>query len=290
MNDLCTPLQAEAEILENQEYRPWLLRMRLAAPAIAAKIRPGQFVMIRTAWGNDPLLGRPLAVYDVDWDDSGQALSLDVIYQIFGRGTKRLSQMTPGESVRIWGPLGHSFSGNPKAWRIWFVAGGIGYTPFLALAKWWSGGSPFGGENVRLAATPSIKMIYGARSKDLIPPLDDFLDQGIDLQLCTDDGSLGTAGRVTDAMSETWSGLNETSRPDLLVSCGPEPMLAAVAAWAAERNVRCLVSLENQMACGFGACFSCVAPIRQSDGSTDLKRVCLEGPIFDASDVAWGHR
>lgn len=289
MNELCTPSQVDAEILENQEYRPWLFRMRLAAPAIAAKIRPGQFVMIRSAWGNDPLLGRPLAVYDVQRDASGQSESIDVIYQIFGRGTKRLSQMMPGESVRIWGPLGHSFASVPDACRIWFVAGGIGYTPFLALAKWWTGSSPFGGQIGKLDATPSIKMIYGARSRDLIPPLDDFRDEGIDLQLCTDDGSVGFAGRVTDSMSDVWSTLNEDARPDLLVTCGPEPMLAAVAAWAAERNVRCLVSLENQMACGFGACFSCVAPIRQADGSTDLKRVCLEGPIFEAADVAWGH-
>lgn len=290
MNEHCTPLQADAEILENHEYRPWLFRMRLAAPAIASKIHPGQFVMIRSAWGNDPLLGRPLAVYDVDRDAAGQAKSLEVIYQIFGRGTKRLSQMTPGESVRIWGPLGHSFSDVPGARHIWFVAGGIGYTPFLALAKWWMGSSPYGGKTVNQDANPSIKMIYGARSKDLIPPLDDFRDAGVDLQLCTDDGTAGFSGRVTDLMSENWSSLPSESRPDLLVTCGPEPMLAAVSAWASERQVRCLVSLENQMACGFGACFSCVAPIRQADGSTDLKRVCLEGPIFEAADVAWGHR
>ncbi len=290
MNDNFTKMQTDAVILENHEYRPWLFRMRIAAPAIAAKIRPGQFVMIRSAWGNDPLLGRPLAVYDVQRDSADQAVSLDVIYQIFGRGTKRLSQLPIGESVRIWGPLGHSFDEAPGARRVWFIAGGIGYTPFLALAKWWTGRSPFGGITLEPTAGSSIRMIYGARSKSWIPPLDDFRDQGIDVKLCTDDGSVGAAGRVTDLMTDSWANLPATDRPDLIVTCGPEPMLAAVAAWAAERQVRCLVSLENQMACGFGACFSCVAPIRQPDGSTDLKRVCIEGPIFEASDVAWGHR
>lgn len=286
MNDDCQPIQADAPILENHEYRPWLFRMRLGAPEIAARIRPGQFLMIRSAWGNDPLLGRPLAIYDVDWDASGQAVAVDVIYQIFGRGTARLSQMAVGEKVRVWGPLGHPFDSDPGADRIWFVAGGIGYTPFLALAKWWAGASPFGGAYPGIRNAPAISMIYGARTKDWLPPLDEFREEGLPLHLCTEDGSVGSTGRVTDAMTAQWAELPE-ARPELIVACGPEPMLAAVARWSAERNVRCLVSLENQMACGFGACFSCVAPIIQPDGSSDLKRVCLEGPIFDAAKVAW---
>ncbi len=289
MNHDCQPLQADATILENHEYRPWLVRMRLDAAEIAARIRPGQFLMIRSAWGNDPLLGRPLAIYDVTWNASGQAVALDVIYQIFGRGTARLSQMAAGEKVRVWGPLGHPFSPDPGADRIWFVAGGIGYTPFLALAKWWAGHSNFGGDSHSVGNAPDISMIYGARAKDLLPPLDEFGDEGLALHLCTEDGSVGARGRVTDTMTARWAESPE-ARPDLIVACGPEPMLAAVARWSSERHVRCLVSLENQMACGFGACFSCVAPIIQPDGSSDLKRVCLEGPIFDAAKVAWpGH-
>jgi dihydroorotate dehydrogenase electron transfer subunit len=290
MNSECQPIQADALILENQEYRPWLFRLRLAIQEIASAIRPGQFVMIRSAWGNDPLLGRPLALYDLGRDEAGEVTSIDVIYQLFGRGTKRLSQMQPGDKVRVWGPLGHSFSIDPGASRIWFVAGGVGYTPFLALADWWQGKTAFGGSAAGSSpGSLSISMIYGARSKSLLPPLDDFRAAGVELQICTDDGTEGAPGRVTDVMTRRWNDLNTASRPDLIVTCGPEPMLAAVAAWCAERDVRCQVSLENQMACGFGACFSCVAPIRQADGSTDLKRVCLEGPIFDASAVAWGH-
>lgn len=289
MNHDCQPIQADAPILSNYSHRPWLFRMRLAAPEIAARIRPGQFLMIRSAWGNDPLLGRPLAVYDVIRDATGQAVAVEVIYQVFGRGTARLSQMTAGEKVRVWGPLGHPFQADPAGKLVWFVAGGIGYTPFLALAKWWSGSSPFGGESRPGSDAPAISMIYGARSQDWLPPLDEFRDEGLNLVICTDDGSAGMKGRVTDAMTSRWENAGE-NRPGLIVACGPEPMLAAVARWSAGRGVRCLVSLENQMACGFGACFSCVAPIVQADGTTDLKRVCIEGPIFEANRVAWpGH-
>lgn len=289
MIQACSATQTEALILENHEHRPWLFRMRLAAPEIARTIRPGQFVMIRSAWGNDPLLGRPLALYDVADDSSDHPGSFEVIYQIFGRGTKRLSQMSPGDKVRVWGPLGHSFDPDPAAKRIWFVAGGIGYTPFLALAKWWTNRSTYGDAQSPHDESPAISMIYGARSESWLPPLDDFDGAGVDLRICTEDGSVGTIGRVTDFMSEFWTTLVRKDQPELIVACGPEPMLAAVSNWAAERTVRCLVSLENQMACGFGACFSCVAPIRQPDGTADLKRVCLEGPIFDATAVAWGH-
>lgn len=289
MSHDCQPIQADAPILYNQALRPWLFRMRLDSAEISARIRPGQFLMIRSAWGNDPLLGRPLAVYDVEWDSSGRALAVEVIYQVFGRGTARLSQMAAGEKVRVWGPLGHPFQADPAAQSVWFVAGGIGYTPFLALAKWWSGASPFGGAYLPISSAPVISMIYGARSNDWLPPLDEFRDEGLDLAICTDDGSVGMKGRVTDAMTARWEKASQ-NRPDLIVACGPEPMLAAVARWSAHRGVRCLVSLENQMACGFGACFSCVAPIVQDDGTTDLKRVCIEGPIFEAARVAWpGH-
>ena len=134
----------DAGILALKTLTPAIYRLDLAAPEIAETIRPGQFVMIRSATGDDPLLGRPLAVYDVQRDPSGKAASLSVVFQVFGKGTARLSQMRNGDKVRIWGPLGHAFEATPPPGEIWFVAGGIGYTPFLALAKWWNGQERFG--------------------------------------------------------------------------------------------------------------------------------------------------
>lgn len=288
MTDSCAPTQCNARVVANVEHRPRLFAMTLEASAVAESIRPGQFLMIRSANGHDPLLGRPLAVYDVGRDATGQARTLTVIYQIFGRGTARLSRMMPGEEVRLWGPLGHSFSENPHSDSVWFVAGGVGYTPFLALGKWWSGQARYGAD-VRISSNrPKIEMLYGARTAAMLPPLDDFSASGFALSISTDDGSNGFQGRVTDLMTHRLSANNvDTTGPKLVVTCGPEPMMAAVSKWCDDRKIECLVSLENQMACGFGACFSCVAPIRQADGSVDLRRVCLEGPIFDAAEVAW---
>lgn len=283
----CSPVQATATVLDNRQLRPWLFAMTVDAPAIAQTIRPGQFLMIRPATGSDPLLGRPLAVYDVGRGPSGQAETVTVVYQVFGRGTGRLSQMSASDQVRIWGPLGHSFSAQaPSSGPVWFVAGGIGYTPFLALGKWWQGKAQYGSNVPAATAPPEIEMIYGARTSDMMPPLDDFTAAGLSVRHCTDDGSLGHHGRVTDLMTHLAEAA-PARLPKLVVTCGPEPMMAAVARWCAAREIACQVSLENQMACGFGACFSCVAPIRQADGEVDLRRVCLEGPIFDAAQVAW---
>lgn len=282
----CSPVQATATVLGNRQLRPWLFAMTVEAPGIAQTIRPGQFLMIRSASGNDPLLGRPLAVYDIGRGPLGEPNSVTVVYQVFGRGTGRLSQMNAGDQVRVWGPLGHSFSPDAPSGQVWFVAGGIGYTPFLALGQWWQGKAQYGAELPVPAAPPEIEMIYGARTSEMLPPLDDFTAAGLPVRFCTDDGSFGHHGRVTDLMTHL-AEANPARLPKLVVTCGPEPMMAAVARWCAARQVACQVSLENQMACGFGACFSCVAPIRQADGEVDLRRVCLEGPVFDAARVAW---
>ncbi len=278
--------QAIARIISNQQLTATIFRIEIESPEIAATVRPGQFLMVRPQAGNDPLLGRPLALYDIQADSCGQPHSFSLVYQVFGRGTARLSQMKPGEELRVWGPLGHPFNAEPAATDIWFVAGGIGYTPFLALGKWWLGRSAFGGKILSPDQNRKIEFIYGARSASVLPPLDEFLEAGMTVSLCTDDGSRGHPGRVTDLMTHRLDKVADFI-PDLIVACGPEPMLAAVSRWADSHSVRCLVSLENQMACGFGACFSCVAPIRQVDGSVDLRRVCIEGPIFDGRQVAW---
>jgi dihydroorotate dehydrogenase electron transfer subunit len=127
-------------------------------------------------------------------------------------------------------------------------------------------------------------MLYGVRTKALAAGLPDFAAAGIGVELATDDGSAGTRGFVTDVLRARLDG---GERPGRIVGCGPPPMLKALTKIVSKYDIPCDLSLENHMACGFGACFSCVAPIRQTDGTVDLKRVCVEGPIFPAADVAW---
>ena len=268
--------QRTVAVLENERIARDTYRLMLDDPATARSIRPGQFVMIRPAGGNDPLLGRPFALYDVVAGPGGAPGAYEVVYLVLGRGTKALSRLKAGDEVSTWGPLGNGFGPAPTAGPVVFVAGGIGQTPFLALGRAW-----LEGVGPKVA---SATMLYGVRSAEFAAGVADFEAAGIAVEVATDDGSLGHRGYVTDLLR---SRIARGERPSHLVGCGPPAMLAALAGIAEEHRISCDVSLENHMACGFGVCFSCVAPIRQADGSVDLRRVCVEGPVFPSRDVAW---
>jgi len=287
-------------VVENVAIARDTYRLRLADPLLASLIKPGQFVMIRPGpeGSTDPLLGRPLALYEVVRDSTGKATEIEVVYLVVGRGTAALSQRQPGERLAIWGPLGNGF-GSPPAGPVLFVAGGIGQTPFLALGRWWLGearygegmdGSPGHGHEATgagpgpLAVACSATLLYGVRTAALLAGVDDFRLAGIEVELATDDGSAGHHGFVTELLTRR---LERGERPALVVGCGPPAMLIALSRLVERYHLACEVSLENHMACGFGACFSCVVPIRQADGSTDLRRVCLDGPVISSHLVDW---
>jgi dihydroorotate dehydrogenase electron transfer subunit len=299
-------------VLENIAIARDTYRLRLGDATMARAIKPGQFVMIRPGpeGATDPLLGRPLALYEVVRDPTGTPSAFDVVYLVVGRGTAALSERKPGERIAVWGPLGNGF-GPPSAGPITLVAGGIGQTPFLALGRWWLGRADYGDEPARLRHdaresnslgqdaratldgassrqtgpfSSAITMLYGVRTAALLAGVDDFRRAGIEVELATDDGTAGHHGYVTDVLARR---LKRGDRPARVVGCGPPAMLATLAKIVQEYDVPCEVSLENHMACGFGACFSCVAPIRQADGSTDLRRVCVEGPVVSADLVDW---
>jgi len=283
-------------ILENVQIARDTYRLRLDDPILARTILPGQFVMIRPApeGSDDPLLGRPFALYDVATDAAGVSTAVDVVYLVVGRGTAALAQRRPGERLSVWGPLGNGF-GPPPAGPVLFVAGGIGQTPFLALGRSWLGKMSYGAQSTnldppcpdsaaRISLSSSATLLYGVRTAALLAGVDDFRQAGMDVEIATDDGSAGHRGFVTELLARL---LKRGERPARIVGCGPSPMLAALARLAEVFEIPCEVSLENHMACGFGACFSCVAPIRQPDGTIDLRRVCVEGPVFAAELVDW---
>jgi dihydroorotate dehydrogenase electron transfer subunit len=284
-SDSALPAQRTVTVLENIRVARDTFRLRLDDPEMAQAILPGQFLMVRCLADEGPLLGRPFALYDVTRDRSGEPFAIEVVYLVIGRGTAALARRRPGEQVVVWGPLGNGF-GPPPPGPVVFVAGGIGQTPFLALARWWLGHAVYGkiDRGSALTAT-SATLLYGVRTADLLAGLEDFRAAGVAVELATDDGSAGRFGYVTALLHER---LSRGERPTKLVGCGPQPMLASLARLAERYAVPCDLSLENHMACGFGACFSCVAPIRQVDGTMDLKRVCVEGPVFDARRVILG--
>ena len=262
-------------------------RLRLNDPELAGQIRPGQFVMIRPASGG-PLLGRPFALYEVVRDPTGFPSAVDLVFQTVGEGTRALARLHPGDLVVRWGPLGNGFRAGPGPDQpVVFVAGGIGQTPFLSLARWWHSQANYGTPDPRGQSIPTagpITLLYGIRSARYAAGVADFQAAGVAVELATDDGSTGHHGWVTDLLRRR---LDRGERPARVVGCGPPAMLATLARIAEAHDLDCDVSLENHMACGFGACYSCVAPIHQSDGTTDLRRVCVEGPIFPSHAVAW---
>jgi dihydroorotate dehydrogenase electron transfer subunit len=276
-------------IVENVALALDTYRIRLECPEIAGRIVPGQFLMLRLAGGNDPLLGRPLALYDVILDEEGKPRWIDIVYLTIGKMTRRLAESIPDESLEIWGPLGNGFPPEPTDHLV-MVAGGIGQTPFVALAKEYLGQQRYGeslpdaSTNPRNARAKKVTLCYGAKSAAYLAGADDFRKWGVNVRLCTEDGSAGHRGLVTELIEPAVAAEKGSCR---IVCCGPEPMLDAVAKIAAKLKIPCQVSLETPMACGIGICFSCVAKIRDESGNWDYRRTCVEGPIFDAAQVAF---
>ncbi len=270
---LITPL------LKNEELARDTKLLRVAAPEMARTAAPGQFFMLRIPYCNDPLIGRAFGLYACD----AQQGWIEVVYLVKGKLTTELAKLRSGAEIAIWGPLGNAFSTEPVEELI-MVAGGIGQTPFLSLAREALGNQRFGIAGRRNAYAERVHFCYGVRGHEYLTGLSDFESLGVELSITTDDGSRGPARRVTDALIEHLDQTRSTSRR--VVCCGPEPMMEAVAKIATTRHVPCEVSLETPMACGVGICFTCVAKIG-SPQDWDYKRTCVEGPIFNASEIVW---
>jgi dihydroorotate dehydrogenase electron transfer subunit len=276
-------VQAAARVIENVRIAHDTYRLRFSCPEMARRIVPGQFLMLRLAGVNDPLIGRPLALYDTVLDSSGEPAAIDVVYLVKGKFTSRLATYLAGQVLDVWGPLGNGFEPRP-AQELIMVAGGIGQTPFVALAQEALGLRHYGAPPRASAPVEAVTLCYGARSADLFAGLDDFERAGVEARLATDDGSRGHKGFVTDLLRRL---LAEKGPSRQIAACGPEPMLEAVAKIALAERVPCQVSLETPMACGVGICFTCVAKVRDPSGEWDYKRTCVEGPVFDANVLEW---
>jgi dihydroorotate dehydrogenase electron transfer subunit len=267
-----TPVIANYQLARNT------LLIRLHAPALAVAIRPGQFVMIRSPKSSDPLLARPFALYDNVLDDAGKPIGIDIVYLVVGKMTGLLAGLRQGDSLEVWGPLGNGFPEPLGDQHVALVAGGIGQTPFLAHTRELLGTRGYAGQSPR-RRVQRVSLYYGVRTKDLAAGVDDFQNAGATVHLASNDGTIGHHGFITDLLAQH-------EPPEHLFGCGPEPMLHALAQQAERRGIPCHLSLETPMACGVGICFSCVTVVRTADG-WDYKRVCVDGPVFDAKCLQW---
>lgn len=255
--------QQKGEIIRSEKLGAEIYRFTVKAPDIAAEARPGQFVMIRVGEGLDPLLRRPFSVHQVV-----EGGLIQILFKVVGKGTAQLSKLQTGGDLDILGPLGRGFMiGTAQSHCL--VGGGIGIAPLVYLVK----------QLLKKNEPATIKVLLGARTKDEIYVLaNDFGSLGLEVLTATEDGSLGIKGLVTDLMSS----LPES--PDMIYSCGPYPMLRAVAIVSKAKSWRCQVSLEAIMACGLGACLGCTVLGADMQGYV---HVCKDGPVFNTEEIAW---
>ena len=276
--------QYHVTITENQRLARDTYRVRFECPELAAAIVPGQFLMMRLSETNDPLLARPFALYDTVLDTVGNPIAVDVVYLVVGNMTTRLAASCLGDKLEVWGPLGNGFSPQPVEHLV-MVAGGIGQTPFLALGRQFLGRRQYGTPPYTIRPAKKVTLCYGVRTVDFLAGVEDFRAVGIDLQIASDDGSVGHSGLVTEVLEKVL--VEKTTADCRIACCGPEKMMEAVAGIARANAVPCEVSLETPMACGIGICFSCVVKTHQPSGGWDYKRTCVDGPVFESEKIAW---
>lgn len=254
------PLLETVRVVRNERVTEGVGLLVLDAPRIAGSVEAGQFVHLRIAEGADFLLRRPFSVHGV------ADARFEILYQVLGRGTRAMSGLAPGAVLDAIGPLGRGWGIGTDVCRALLVAGGLGAAPLALLAD-------------RLAARGvAVSVAQGAPCADRLVARERFEAVARRVEVATDDGSAGARGFVT-LVSER---LIAEDRPDVVYVCGPEIMARAVAVQAARAGVPCQVSLERLMACGIGACLSCVVTT-----SAGRKRACVDGPVFNAEEVCW---
>jgi dihydroorotate dehydrogenase electron transfer subunit len=264
----------DATVIANRRLSADYNVLSLAAPDIAARARPGQFVMIKTSGGQDPLLRRPFSIFEILRDASGRPAGVSIFNKRIGAGTALLSRVEAGARLPLLGPLGRPFEPVDPPAEAWMVAGGVGLAPFVTLAAALSARHTRG------------TLFYGARRADELHCVELFDALGVTTVLATEDGSRGARGRITVPLE---AALQERplGRPVKMYVCGPTPMMRACAQLAGAHGRACDVSLEQVMGCGLGGCYSCVVLARGAGGAPHHTRTCIEGPVFDAQRVVW---
>ncbi len=267
-------VDADADVLSNTKLSADYCVVGFRAPELASAFCPGQFVMIRTARSDTPLLRRPYSVFERLRDPGGVVVGFSVLNKRVGVGSALLFEAVPGQRFSCLGPLGRPFTPPAAAAEAWMVAGGTGLAPFAILAE-------------QLAADGvASTLFYGARTGAELFSADLFTRLGVRMVLATEDGSRGEEGRVTVPLARELAA-TPPGAPVALYACGPEAMLRAVAGLAGRFGRPCEVATERQMGCGLGGCYSCVVQVRTPDGGARYARSCLEGPVFNAVDLVW---
>ncbi len=235
-----------------------IFSMWIHAPEIASQAHSGQFLSIYSRDGSR-LLPRPISICEIHKEQG----DLRLVYRVAGAGTREFSSYREGDPITVLGPLGNGFPQLPPHKKVLILGGGIGIFPMLQAAK-------------ELQGEKTVVLGY----RDQVFLKEAFLNLGT-VYVATEDGSAGTRGNVLDAVRE-----NQICG-DVILACGPGPMLRAVKQYALEHQIECYLSLEEKMACGVGACLACVCQSKDVDSHSHVhnKRICKDGPVFRSEEV-----
>lgn len=249
----------KARVLSCEPLCEGLIRIILHAPQIAEEARAGQFIHMLVP-DHAHVLRRPISLMAFD----AKAGTLTLAIQPKGRGTQMICAVKPGDTISCLGPLGTGFDAK-GAETVYFVGGGLGVAPICGAMDCF--------------ATETSKAFFGFRTAAHAYGM---TQAPCEVTAVSDDGSLGEKALVTKPLLSAI----EARRPDMIMACGPAPMLAAVQRIANEKNIPCQLSLEERMGCAIGACLGCNVKVVNADGSWCYKRVCKDGPVFDSKEVA----
>lgn len=255
--------QEKTQVIRIERFTDDIVRLTLDSPDIASIAHPGQFVMIRSGTGKDPLLRRPFSI-----SQTSNNRYFQVLFKVVGRGTSFLSHCREGEFLSVLGPLGHGFHIDCEGQNC-LIGGGMGIAPLLFLAKF----------ILRRCPTRPPVVVLGARNRqELTTLMFDFSQLGLTAHAATDDGSLGHHGVLTDVLKKLDIGKDCTT-----YVCGPYPMMSAVHRFCVDRDYACQVSMETSMACGMGACLGCIVPVTKGG----YGHACTDGPVFESRELVW---
>lgn len=278
----------DAEVLDVERWPGEQYIMRLVAPKTAAGARPGSFAHVTCA----PSLPmrRPLSIMRAD---PGSGV-VEFLFKVVGEGLALLAQRRPGERVSVLGPIGVPFAPSPGRRRPLLIGGGVGIPPmvFLAEALAERGGAPLvlmGSEIPFPFAPADSRLPVPGLPAGVIAAMPLMENLGVPSRLASGAGFTGCyLGFVTELAREWLRALDEEARREVeIFACGPTPMLRAAATLAQDFGLPCQVSLEEFMACAVGGCAGCAVRINTPTGPA-MKRVCVDGPVFDAATVDWG--
>ncbi len=253
--------ELKVKVLENAPLASGIYRMRFSLPEPVEGVQCGKFVNISVGDGAH-LLRRPIAICEAD------AKSVTICYQLKGTGTRLLSRAREGAELSCILPLGNGFCIRPQERRVALVGGGVGIFPLVSVLREYAG------------QHKDFYSYLGFRSRNAVCMDHIFSSQSVHTVIVTDDGTRGLKTTATAAFFDDF----ENAAPDIILACGPTPMLRALKSGLAERKIQlpCFVSLEERMGCGIGACLVCSC---KKEGKDENVRVCKDGPVFSIDEV-----